>query len=89
MLDMLKTSTDYLIGKYSTLRKELNKDTKKKFICFLKKINYEFGCHDIDDVEFDDINTTSEYIKNILKNTKLLLYNKRGLIKDENAITMP
>jgi hypothetical protein len=80
VIDMLKTTTNQLIGKYEDLKKKLDKKTKKAFVAFLKRINYEDECHDIDDVE--EIDDMSIYIKTLLKDTKLLLYNKRKLSDD-------
>lgn len=88
IIDMLKTSTEYLVGKYEDLKINLGKKIKKDFFSFLNKINYEFGCHDIDDVDMDNSDDLSPFIKNLLKNTKLLLYNKRKQgVKNQKMLT--
>jgi hypothetical protein len=89
IIGMLKTNTNQLIGKYEDLKDKLDKKTTKAFIVFLKKINYDQDkCHDIDDI--DNIEDMNDYTKSLLKDTKLLLFNKRNMCKqntdDEDQI---
>jgi hypothetical protein len=88
ILNLLKTNTDHIIGKYEELKKSLNKKTKKGMFGFLNKINYEFECHDIDDADIDEPGKISEYTRKLLKNTKLLLYNKRNMIDSKNKLLL-
>jgi hypothetical protein len=81
IIDILKTNTNYLVGKYEDLKNQLNAKTKKAFLTFLKKINYEDGCHDIDDI--DDVEDLNTYTKGLLKDTKLLLFNKKKISVNE------
>ena len=78
---------DLVIDSLFARLNEMGVKTKKEFFNFLTKINYEFGCHDIDDVDMDNPSDISPFIKNLLKNTKLLLYNKRKLgIKNQKML---
>jgi hypothetical protein len=79
IVDMMKGGTDFLLGKYQDIRDKMNKKTKEKFKVFLKHIEYDVGCHDIDDLETDNLEVVSPFVKNLLDNCKLLLYNERKL----------
>jgi hypothetical protein len=88
IVDMLKISTEFLIGKYKDLRKILDDKTKKAFFIFLKKINFEYGCNDVDDLDLDGMTDISEFMKTLLKESRLLLYNKRKMGQDSKLIKL-